>query len=132
MQGTESFSLLMKPFFHLKALLQGTKAHCCGQAWWDHGSKLAQCLAGSHSSHGSESRAGIGSKRGPNHPQWLLAKATFPGNEGVKNERGLALFINIVYFCRSPFPSTSKALCVARFTASSDAELSLFLDPSLG
>lgn len=32
--------LLMEPFFTLKALLQGTRAHWCGQAWWAHGSHM--------------------------------------------------------------------------------------------
>lgn len=71
-KALSSFSLLMKPFFTLKGLLQRTKAHCCGQAWWDHGSKLAQSRAGSHSFHGSESRREAelecGSKWGPKPP----------------------------------------------------------------
>lgn len=68
----------------------------------------------------------------PSRLQWLSAIATFPVNEAVKNESALALLINIVFFSRSPFPNTSKAICVTGFTAPSDAELSLFLDTSLG
>lgn len=71
-KALSSFPLLMKPFFTLRALLQGTKACCCGQAWWDHGSKLPQCRAGPHSSHGSESRREAelecGSKWDPKSP----------------------------------------------------------------
>lgn len=68
----------------------------------------------------------------PSHLQWLFAKDTFPVNEVVKNESAVALLINIIFCCRSPFPNTSKAFCVTRVTASSDAELSLFLGISLG
>lgn len=74
----------------------------------------------------------VAARGAPNRLQWLFAIATFPLNEVVKNETALALLINTVFFSRSPFPNTSKAICVTGFTASSDAELSLFLDLSLG
>lgn len=81
---------------------------------------------------GERQSRNVAATEAPHHLQWLFEKATFPVNEIVKNKCALALLINIFFFCRSPFPNTSKAFCVTRFTASSDAELSLFLDTSPG